>query len=347
MGWRFRRSFKIAPGIRLDVGKRGFSSLSLGGGGATLNIGKKGVRPTVSLPGTGLSFSSSSSSTNRPIKGADAKVIDQTGTADVNAFLWGTSAKPSAMVAGERFGLHVSVLEASAGRARYVLWGIGAVACALSLFLPQGAIVFGAGVLLFLIGCTQPSRRTLETREGERIQTLARAELARRLELFAAAVAGLTGNATATDIRRVLSLQHELSLTDLEVARYQIEQQQGTADLLEFESGCNGQLPVESGHEQVVSPDLCYFARAAIYDKRGENDPKGTLYLTDARVVFLADVGLTAAPWRKVISVGRDGRTVRIQRRDRETPYLFDCPTYGDAMKAEYIAKHLLAGGSA
>jgi uncharacterized protein YgiM (DUF1202 family) len=56
MGWRYRKSFKIAPGLRLNMGKGGFTSISVGGRGATLNLGKRGVTSTVSLPGTGLSY---------------------------------------------------------------------------------------------------------------------------------------------------------------------------------------------------------------------------------------------------------------------------------------------------
>lgn len=56
MGFRFRKSFKIAKGLRINLGKRG-ASLSIGGRGATLNVGAKGVRGTVGLPGTGLSYS--------------------------------------------------------------------------------------------------------------------------------------------------------------------------------------------------------------------------------------------------------------------------------------------------
>ncbi len=41
MGLRFRKSVKIAPGIRVNFGKKG-SSLSIGGRGATVNISKKG-----------------------------------------------------------------------------------------------------------------------------------------------------------------------------------------------------------------------------------------------------------------------------------------------------------------
>ena len=56
MGWRFRKSFKILPGVRVNLGK-GSISVSLGGKGITINIGKHGTRTTVSIPGTGWSYS--------------------------------------------------------------------------------------------------------------------------------------------------------------------------------------------------------------------------------------------------------------------------------------------------
>ncbi|WP_407074381.1 DUF4236 domain-containing protein [Psychrobacter sp. CAL346-MNA-CIBAN-0220] len=58
MGFRFRKSIKIVPGVRLNLTKKGISSLSVGKRGATVNIGKKGTRGTVGLPGSGLSYSS-------------------------------------------------------------------------------------------------------------------------------------------------------------------------------------------------------------------------------------------------------------------------------------------------
>lgn len=57
MGLNFRKSFKIAPGVRLNVGKKGLSSVSLGGKGVRVSVGRKGTRTTVSAPGTGLSYS--------------------------------------------------------------------------------------------------------------------------------------------------------------------------------------------------------------------------------------------------------------------------------------------------
>jgi hypothetical protein len=51
---RFRHSIRLAPGIRLNIGKRGLST-SLGGRGAHVTVGRNTTRATVSAPGTGLS----------------------------------------------------------------------------------------------------------------------------------------------------------------------------------------------------------------------------------------------------------------------------------------------------
>lgn len=57
MGLRFRKSVRLLPGVRLNISKQGLSSLSIGGRGLTYNIGRKGTRGTVGLPGSGLSYS--------------------------------------------------------------------------------------------------------------------------------------------------------------------------------------------------------------------------------------------------------------------------------------------------
>jgi hypothetical protein len=55
MGFRFRRSIRILPGLRLNIGKRGVSA-SVGGRGAHITVGHGKVRETVGIPGTGLSY---------------------------------------------------------------------------------------------------------------------------------------------------------------------------------------------------------------------------------------------------------------------------------------------------
>ena len=59
MGFRFRKSFKIAPGVKLNLGKKS-AGISVGGkyGGISCNT-KTGARARVSAPGTGLSYSTS------------------------------------------------------------------------------------------------------------------------------------------------------------------------------------------------------------------------------------------------------------------------------------------------
>jgi hypothetical protein len=56
MGLRFRKSLRIAPGVRINLSQRGLST-TLGPRGATVSVGSQGARGNVGLPGTGLSYS--------------------------------------------------------------------------------------------------------------------------------------------------------------------------------------------------------------------------------------------------------------------------------------------------
>ena len=56
MGFRFRRSIKLFPGVKINLSKSG-ASTSIGAPGATVNLSRRGVRGTVGIPGTGLSYS--------------------------------------------------------------------------------------------------------------------------------------------------------------------------------------------------------------------------------------------------------------------------------------------------
>ena len=62
--FRFRRSIKLFPGVRWNFGKKS-SSLSFGVRGAHYTVGTRGSRTTVGLPGTGLSYTSVNSSSQR------------------------------------------------------------------------------------------------------------------------------------------------------------------------------------------------------------------------------------------------------------------------------------------
>jgi hypothetical protein len=56
MGLRFQKRIKILPGVYINLSKSGVSA-SVGGHGATVNVGHTGKRMiTLGIPGTGLSY---------------------------------------------------------------------------------------------------------------------------------------------------------------------------------------------------------------------------------------------------------------------------------------------------
>ena len=55
MAFRFQRRIRLAPGVRLNLSKRGLG-LSVGPRGASLSLGPSGVHGHAGIPGTGLSY---------------------------------------------------------------------------------------------------------------------------------------------------------------------------------------------------------------------------------------------------------------------------------------------------
>ncbi len=64
MGLRFRKSFKIAPGVRLNASTRGLG-MSVGRRGASVSVSSRGVYGNMGIPGTGLSYSTRLDSSGR------------------------------------------------------------------------------------------------------------------------------------------------------------------------------------------------------------------------------------------------------------------------------------------
>ena len=55
-GFRFRKSIGVLPGVKVNLSKSRVST-SLGGRGATVNVGADGRRMvTIGIPGTGMSY---------------------------------------------------------------------------------------------------------------------------------------------------------------------------------------------------------------------------------------------------------------------------------------------------
>ncbi|AGR76482.1 hypothetical protein A7H1H_0145 [Aliarcobacter butzleri 7h1h] len=55
MAFRFRKSIKIIPGVRVNLSLKG-ASLNVGPRGSSFSIGKQGIYSNVSIPGMGISF---------------------------------------------------------------------------------------------------------------------------------------------------------------------------------------------------------------------------------------------------------------------------------------------------
>lgn len=103
MGLRFRKSFKIAPGVRLNLNKKSVG-VSIGGKGARYSISSSGRRTaSVSVPGTGISYSKTKTkkkSAKSTPKKHTAKAVDRhyeetTATAENNLDETVKSASPS------------------------------------------------------------------------------------------------------------------------------------------------------------------------------------------------------------------------------------------------------------
>ena len=89
MGFRFRKSFKIFPGVRVNMGKGGFTSVSVGGRGLTYNVNKKGKkRITAGIPGTGMSYSEEIGDDNRGEENATSQAQQPEAEGSWSPLFW-------------------------------------------------------------------------------------------------------------------------------------------------------------------------------------------------------------------------------------------------------------------
>jgi Protein of unknown function (DUF4236) len=65
MPFRFRRSIRLAPGVRLNLSKSGVST-SVGERGAHVTLGHGHTRTTVGVPGSGVSYATTTTRRRSP-----------------------------------------------------------------------------------------------------------------------------------------------------------------------------------------------------------------------------------------------------------------------------------------
>jgi hypothetical protein len=131
MGFRFRKSFKILPGVKINLSKSGIST-SLGGKGATVNLGKRGVRSTVGLPGTGISYTTTSPKTKSISN--QLSISSTPPSADTSMAEIATSKKPKIKIP---FGCLIPIaLIAICGQVFFCSAAISGIVNPVSTFMP-------------------------------------------------------------------------------------------------------------------------------------------------------------------------------------------------------------------
>lgn len=74
MGFKFRKSFKVAPGVRVNIGKKS-ASVSVGTKEARRTYSTSGRKTTtISVPGTGVAYTTSTSKKGKTVKPTKAKI---------------------------------------------------------------------------------------------------------------------------------------------------------------------------------------------------------------------------------------------------------------------------------
>jgi hypothetical protein len=102
-----------------------------------------------------------------------------------------------------------------------------------------------------------------------------------------------------------------------------------------------GGLPVVQTGHRVVGSDTCHFiAPASLPDDAAQ--PSGPLLLTSRRVIFAGGVRAVTAPWHAVTRPSHTDRDLLLVRVDGSALYRFRCNSYGDALCAAIIARHLV-----
>ncbi|WP_163558368.1 DUF4236 domain-containing protein [Halomonas sp. NO4] len=104
MGFRFQRRITLAPGIRLNLSKRGLG-LSVGPRGASLSVGPSGVHGHAGIPGTGLAYRQKLKTRNRRVSGSSGGAGRSSPAATLDALLTQGKTLPVQLEVGPQGGI--------------------------------------------------------------------------------------------------------------------------------------------------------------------------------------------------------------------------------------------------
>ena len=150
--------------------------------------------------------------------------------------------------------------------------------------------------------------------------------------------------AAAGDHAETARLNHDLDALAYPEEEIEIEREMLHA-LIERETLAasireSGLPRVETGH-RVVRGEPCHYSEpASMPEEPGQ--PSGRLLLTMNRALFVGSGKTVASAWHTISVALYAERDLVLVKNGREQAYRFRCNTYGDALRAAFIAQQLL-----
>jgi len=145
------------------------------------------------------------------------------------------------------------------------------------------------------------------------------------------------------DAAAAAALRTRLEAAGLDDERFEIEREmlEGLEAVVELGTAVaeHGPETIVTGH-RAVGTDRCYFsAPVSVPDDSAQ--PSGTLLLTNVRAIFVGGSRAVTIPWHAVGRSFPQNRDLVLVRSDREDLHRFRCNSFGDAMRAAVLARHL------
>lgn len=151
--------------------------------------------------------------------------------------------------------------------------------------------------------------------------------------------------AAATEDERIAQLVAELdsfSLAedDIEIEREMLDALRDRQELLATVRA-SGLPMIETGHRVVRGEPCHYTAPVSMPEEPGQ--PAGRLLMTSTRAIFVGGANGLAAAWHTISDATHVERDLVLMRNGRDQAYRFRCNSYGDALRAAFIAGELVA----
>jgi hypothetical protein len=189
-------------------------------------------------------------------------------------------------------------------------------------------------------GAVAANRRGGVTGAGSLLSWLRPSERRRRRTLAAfqqeVRAACTAGEAAAVD--RLASRLLELGLTE-EDAAIELEMIEGLRELGELTARvATDGLPVLETSHRAVAGETCYLVLPMSLPDSA-TQASGKLFLTERRLVWFAEGTRSTLSWGGAGVVRREARDLLVVSADRQRAYRFRCNSYGEALRAAFIAE--------